>query len=116
MNALRLSRQAHRVAERAVRALEGIGRELERYNDRCEGEATEESTVLPPSFVHRHAGPERFVVEAEAERVHITDRDGAPSTATILMLVHGANVDGWRLDTYAENGHEMEFIPADGSD
>ena len=72
--------------------------------------------VMPPSFVHRHAGPERFAVEADPERVRITDREGAPSMATVLMLIHGAGVDGWRLDTYAENGHELEFVPVDGSD
>lgn len=33
---VRLSRQAHNLAERAVRALEQVGRELERYNDRQE--------------------------------------------------------------------------------
>lgn len=36
METLRLSRATHRLLERGVEALENIGRELERYNDREE--------------------------------------------------------------------------------
>ncbi|MDT3437459.1 hypothetical protein SAMN04488065_2731 [Haloplanus vescus] len=36
MDALRLSRSTYQLIERAVEALECIGRELERYNDRHE--------------------------------------------------------------------------------
>jgi len=36
MNALRLSRATYQLMERAVEALECIGRELKRYNDRHE--------------------------------------------------------------------------------
>jgi len=34
MESLRLSRATHRLIERGIEALEKIGRELERYNDR----------------------------------------------------------------------------------
>ena len=36
METLRLSRATHQLIERGVEALEKIGRELERYNDRQE--------------------------------------------------------------------------------
>jgi hypothetical protein len=36
MERLRLSRATHQLLERGVKALEKIGRELERYNDRQE--------------------------------------------------------------------------------
>jgi uncharacterized protein YukE len=36
METLRLSRATHQLLERGVEALEKIGRELERYNDRLE--------------------------------------------------------------------------------
>lgn len=38
MDALRLSRQAYQIAERGIRALEQIGRELKRRNDRAEAD------------------------------------------------------------------------------
>ncbi|QKY18479.1 MULTISPECIES: hypothetical protein [Halobacteriales] len=47
MDALRLSRTTYQLIERAVEALERIGRELERYNDRHERiaeEATDETS------------------------------------------------------------------------
>ncbi|WP_199708852.1 hypothetical protein [Haloferax sp. Atlit-10N] len=47
MDALRLSRSTYQLIERAVEALERIGRELERYNDRHERiveEATDETS------------------------------------------------------------------------
>ena len=46
MENFRLSRTTYRLIERAVEALEHIGRELERYNDRHErptGEDTDET-------------------------------------------------------------------------
>ena len=46
MDALRLSRSTYQLIERAVEALECIGRELERYNDRHErtaGKDTDET-------------------------------------------------------------------------
>jgi len=36
MESLRLSRATHQLVERGVEALEKLGRELERYNDRQE--------------------------------------------------------------------------------
>ena len=36
MESLRLSRATHQFVERGVKALEKLGRELERYNDRQE--------------------------------------------------------------------------------
>jgi len=36
MESLRLSRATHQLVERCVEALEKLGRELERYNDRQE--------------------------------------------------------------------------------
>jgi len=41
MDSLRLSRATYQLIERAVEALECIGRELERYNDRHERTAEE---------------------------------------------------------------------------
>lgn len=47
MENLRLSRTTYQLTERAVKALEQIGRELKRYNDRHEREqeGTEEKDV-----------------------------------------------------------------------
>ena len=42
MEKLRLSRTTYQLIERAVEALERIGRELERYNDRHERTAGED--------------------------------------------------------------------------
>lgn len=47
MDSLRLSRATYQLIERAVKALERIGRELKRYNDRHERtvqEATDETS------------------------------------------------------------------------
>lgn len=43
MDSLRLSRTTYQLIERAAEALERIGRELERYNDRQERTAAEDT-------------------------------------------------------------------------
>jgi hypothetical protein len=43
MDSLRLSRTTYQLIERAVEALKRIGRELERYNDRQERTAAEDT-------------------------------------------------------------------------
>lgn len=48
MEKLRLSRTTYQLIERAVEALECIGRELERYNDRHERTAAEDTTETSP--------------------------------------------------------------------
>ena len=45
METLRLSRATYQLIERAIGALEHIGHELERYNDRQERERTESTDV-----------------------------------------------------------------------
>lgn len=44
MDIIRFNRATYRLLERGVEALEVIGRELERYNDRREREFPEDST------------------------------------------------------------------------
>ena len=48
MEKLRLSRTTYQLIERAVEALERIGRELERYNDRHERTAEEDTDESNP--------------------------------------------------------------------
>ena len=48
MEKLRLSRTTYQLIERAVEALERIGRELERYNDRHERTAEEDTAETSP--------------------------------------------------------------------
>ena len=48
MENLRLSRTTYQLIERAVEALERIGRELERYNDRHERTAGEDTDEMSP--------------------------------------------------------------------
>jgi len=48
MDSLRLSRTTYQLIERAVEALERIGRELERYNDRHERTAEEDTDETSP--------------------------------------------------------------------
>ncbi|MDF9748193.1 hypothetical protein [Natrinema salsiterrestre] len=48
MENLRLSRTTYQLIERAVEALERIGRELERYNDRHERTAEEATDETSP--------------------------------------------------------------------
>ena len=48
MEKLRLSRTTYQLIERAVEALERIGRELERYNDRHERSAGEDTDGINP--------------------------------------------------------------------
>jgi hypothetical protein len=48
MENLRLSRTTYQLIERAVEALERIGRELERYNDRHERTAGEDTDGMSP--------------------------------------------------------------------
>jgi predicted DNA-binding protein YlxM (UPF0122 family) len=45
METLRFSRATYQLIERAVKALERIGHELERYNDQQERERTESTDV-----------------------------------------------------------------------
>jgi hypothetical protein len=45
MENLRFSRATYQLIERAIEALEHIGHELERYNDRQERERTESTDV-----------------------------------------------------------------------
>ncbi|WP_435120136.1 hypothetical protein [Halolamina sp. C58] len=49
MENLRLSRTTYQHIERAVEALERIGRELKRYNDRQERTAGEDTDETSPS-------------------------------------------------------------------
>jgi hypothetical protein len=48
MENVRLSRATYQLIERAVEALERIGRELERYNDRHERTAGEDTDETNP--------------------------------------------------------------------
>lgn len=48
MEKFRLSRATHRLIERAAKALECIGQELERYNDRHERTAGEDTDEMSP--------------------------------------------------------------------